>query len=329
MTARLGDLLAIGRRVDLNDLLAAPGLTNPSVMMGADGRAFHLVLKKNHYDRRVVWQTDDRRWDTILGPEGEFGIEHVHARLTPDLTLAAAEALAMPRLSLGTLRFDAADDVRLVEWNGKLWLFGSCLSVRRRHEAQAWKVSGVTTRMFLSPLVQEKGAAAVLPAFFNATDMDKNWVTHERSNGPLLLGIDLNRGIWIALDRPPQQPVAMPRHDLRWQGGWSGSSNLVDTGNGFVAVMHRAITMHPSVYHHMFVICDQRFRVLRRSEPFTFEGEAVEFCIGLTRHAARRELVLSYGVWDDQARLLTLDEDAVMALCRHPVAEPRELYSVS
>lgn len=342
MTALLGDLLAVTRRIDLNAVLGEAGLTNPSVLMSADGRDLHLVFKKNQYDRRAVWQTGDRQWDAILDRDGRFRVEHVHARLTPELDLRDRQSLAMPPLRLGAQGFDAADDLRLIDWNGRLHLLGSCLAVRRRPEGGTWKVSGMAMRMFLAPFdpvflapfdpvaagAAATGGAVVLPAFFNATDTDKNWVTHERSSGPLLLGIDLNRTLWLALERLPQGPFAMPRHDLAWQGGWSGSSSLVKTRGGYLAVLHRAVQQYPSVYRHMFVLCDERFRVLRRSLPFTFEGQPVEFCIGLTRHADRRHVILTYGVWDDESRLLAMPEDQVVGLCTHVLADPRELYSV-
>lgn len=329
MTSRLGDLLAIGQRVDLNTLLGESRVTNPAIIIAPDGQSFDVVMKKNAYDRRRVWQTEDRNWGSIVALDGKLRVKHVHARLGRDLSLIEQRPLTMPPLRLGSLAFDGADDLRIIAWNGRLCILGSCYRLAASLRDGGWRVDAVTTRMFITPLVPADGAAPfVFPPFFAKAEMDKNWVSHERSEGELALSIDFNRNLWLAFDRFPQEPVGMPRHGLAWRGGWSGSSSLVPVEQGFIAVLHRAVSMNPSVYLHMFVLCDARFRVLRRSQPFNFEGEPVEFCMGLTRDRAARRLVLAYGVWDDQARIVTLAEQDAVALCATQVMEPGELYLV-
>ncbi|MFO1131326.1 MAG: hypothetical protein U1E16_04900 [Hyphomicrobiales bacterium] len=330
MTARLGDLLAVGERIDLNALLGEPRVTNPAIILDAAGQGFDVVLKKNAYDRRRVWQTEDRNWSSILALDGKLRVRHVHARLGRDFRLIAQRPLAIPALRLGGAAFDGADDLRIIAWNGRLCILGSCYRLASSLRGGGWRVDAMTTRMFLAPLDPAEGLApCVFPPFFATAEMDKNWVSHERSEGELALSIDFNRNLWLAFDRFPKEPVAMPRHGLSWQGGWSGSSSLVPVEQGYIAILHRAVSMNPSVYLHMFVICDRRFRVLSRSEPFTFEGEPVEFCVGLTRDAAARQLIVAYGVWDDQARIVTLAEQDAVALCTHRLSEPGALYKVT
>ena len=329
MTVLLGEIVNIHRRIDLNALLEATGLTNPSVLMGADGREVHLVMKKNRYDRRLIWNGDDRSWHAILGSDGKLRVDHVYARLTDQLAVIESRPLEVPLLRLDETIFDTADDVRLFEWNARLWMMGSCLSCQSARQGDAWRLLDTTTRMFLSPLDTSLGISpCVLPAFFNRARFDKNWVAHERSTGALPLSVDFNRNLWIVFDRHPTPPVRMPRHDLEWQDGWSGSSNLVEIEQGYIAILHRTVERGPTVYSHMFVICDRRFRVLRRSVPFTFEGEPVEFCMGLTRNPASRQILVSYGVWDEQARIVTLSEEDAVSLCSHAVDDPRGLYAV-
>lgn len=330
MTARLGELLAIGARIDLNALLGDQRLTNPALIYDPASQTFDVVLKKNAYDRRRVWQTGDRNWGSIVALDGKLRVRHVHARLGRNFGLITQRPLAMPPLRLGPVAFDGADDLRIIAWNGRLCILGSCYRLAAALRDGGWRVDSMMTRMFIAPLDPAEGAApCVFPPFFAGAEMDKNWVAHERSTGELALSIDFNRNLWLAFDGFPRDPIAMPRHGLAWQGGWSGSSSLVPLEQGYIAVLHRAVSMNPSVYLHMFVICDRRFRVLRRSVPFSFEGEPVEFCMGLTRDAAARRLVVAYGVWDDQARIVTLDEQHALALCTTQLAEPGELYRVT
>jgi hypothetical protein len=329
MTARLGDLLATGERIDLNALLGEPRVTNPALIFDPVSQTFDVVLKKNAYDRRRVWQTEDRNWGSIVALDGKLRVKHVHARLGRDFSLIEQRPLVMPALRQGAAAFDGADDLRIIAWNGRLCILGSCYRLASAMRDGGWRVDGMTTRMFIAPLDPADAARpCVFPPFFATAAMDKNWVAHERNEGELALSIDFNRNLWLAFDRFPKDPVAMPRHGLAWQGGWSGSSSLVPLEQGYIAILHRAVAMNPSVYLHMFVICDRRFRVLRHSVPFTFEGEPVEFCMGLTRDEATRRLIIAYGVWDEQARIVTLAEPDAIALCTHKLRDPGELYAV-
>ncbi|MEJ1937824.1 hypothetical protein WDZ92_47135, partial [Nostoc sp. NIES-2111] len=276
----------IGARIDLNALLGDQRLTNPALIYDPASQTFDVVLKKNAYDRRRVWQTGDRNWGSIVALDGKLRVRHVHARLGRNFGLITQRPLAMPPLRLGPVAFDGADDLRIIAWNGRLCILGSCYRLAAALRDGGWRVDSMMTRMFIAPLDPAEGAApCVFPPFFAGAEMDKNWVAHERSTGELALSIDFNRNLWLAFDGFPRDPIAMPRHGLAWQGGWSGSSSLVPLEQGYIAVLHRAVSMNPSVYLHMFVICDRRFRVLRRSVPFSFEGEPVEFCMGLTRDA--------------------------------------------
>ena len=329
MTALLGHMVPIAHHLDLNALLGEPRLTNPALILSADRREFQLVLKRNPYDRRRIWRSSDRNWNEILGVDGKLRVRHVHARLGRDFAVIESRPLRIPPLRLGSIDFDSADDVRIIEWNGRPRLMGSCLTVASAISGGTWHFQGMRTRMFMAPLDPADGAQPfVLPAFFNNAKFDKNWISHERNTGELALSIDFNRNIWLALPDAPTQPVAMPKHALTWQGGWSGSSSLVSLEEGFLAVLHRTVSISPAEYSHMFVICDRRFRVLRRSEPFTFEGEPVEFCMGLTRDRSTSQIFISYGLWDEAARIVTLAEGDVLSLCTHEVKDPGDLYAV-
>jgi hypothetical protein len=55
-------------------------------------------------------------------------------------------------------------------------------------------------------------------------------------------------------------------------------------------------------YAHRVVILDDRLELLDVSEDFSFESEKIKFCTELV--FSRSNIVLSYGVWDNQAWLM-------------------------
>ena len=326
----LKDLCGIDPPLDVNVLMGTTGFTNPSVIMREPQGELHLVLKRNQYDRQKIWLTNDLNWDAIFDSNGKFGVEHVYLRLSRSFDVIESRPIRFPAMALGTQRFDAADDVRLIEWNGRLHMLGSCIAMASRFEGGRWRVNGTLIRMFLAPVIDGEAVRVdVLPALFQNADFDKNWVARERSTGKLQLGIDFNRNLWIAIADADVGRMSIPQHGLEWQGGWSGTSNLVNLkGREFFGVVHRAVSLRPSKYIHMFVICDENLKVLRRSVPFTFEGKMIEFCLGVTKDAKRNELIISYGVWDREAMIFRLPVDVAAGLCGIALDDPRELYQV-
>jgi hypothetical protein len=86
---------------------------------------------------------------------------------------------------------------------------------------------------------------------------------------------------------------------------WSGSSQFIPHGTGYLGVVHRHESKTPWCrdYVHAFVYMDENFN-LDLSPPFRFLGKGVEFCAGIERHSD--ELCLSFGVHDEEAYLLWL-----------------------
>lgn len=63
-------------------------------------------------------------------------------------------------------------------------------------------------------------------------------------------------------------------------------------------------------YTHSVVVYSQNFDVLFVSNPFTFEGQRVEFCTGI--QYVDGAFVISYGVWDQEAVLLQVEASSFL-----------------
>lgn len=320
---------------DLNERLRTSGLTNPSVLADPVTGDLHVIAKSVGFDREQIWLRGD--WDAMLDSGGRIAIRHLYLRLTPGFDVIAQRPLVFQDLADEDGRFDTADDVRLITWKQQLMLVGSCLKSVTGRRNGAWRRLGpTTTRMFLAPLAPGAdgreglavGPASVLRPFFADAVADKNWITHEHNPDGLLLCVDINRGLWIKLDDASQAAARMPLHGLVWRGGWSGNSNVVAANGLHIGLLHRKSESSPCVYNHMFVVCDRQFTVIRRSEPFSFEDQAVEFSVGLTIDRRSDDLVIAYGVWDREAKLIRIGVSEVDAFCRIAVSDANDLYAV-
>lgn len=94
---------------------------------------------------------------------------------------------------------------------------------------------------------------------------------------------------------------------------WRGSSQCIRYRGNWLCVVHLRKVLPDSVlYEHRFVELDDDFVIRRVSRSFVFEQEGVEFCAGLC--LTDEHAVLSYGVRDEQARLLRLNLSTVESL---------------
>jgi len=96
---------------------------------------------------------------------------------------------------------------------------------------------------------------------------------------------------------------------------WAGSSPLVRYRGNWLCVVHlRKDWDHVSSFEHRLVELRDNFTLRRMSRAFTFEGDDIEFCAGLS--VTQTHAILSYGVQDREARLMRLELSAIEAMLR-------------
>jgi hypothetical protein len=82
-----------------------------------------------------------------------------------------------------------------------------------------------------------------------------------------------------------------------------GGTQLIPFRGGWLGVCHEVVengAMSPQ-YLHRFAWFDEDTLLRRVSEPFTLQGNAIEFIIGLAPHPDNTNLVISYGVGDRES----------------------------
>lgn len=98
----------------------------------------------------------------------------------------------------------------------------------------------------------------------------------------------------------------------------SGGTQVIEIEPGlWIALVHEAGQIPGSplrYYRHRFVTMRKDGFVLNLSAPFFFNDRQIEFCAGLAR-VGDNELVLSYGVRDEEAWLGRMRLDEVLRFC--------------
>ena len=99
-------------------------------------------------------------------------------------------------------------------------------------------------------------------------------------------------------------------------GDIAGSSQVIPFRQGYICVVHEAITGPDSkrTYWHRFAWLDKDLILRRLSLPFVFLNKQIEFCAGLALHPNKRDFLISYGVRDAEAHLATVTCEEVAAM---------------
>ena len=217
------------------------------------------------------------------------------------------------------------EDGRLFLWKGELWgLFSGF-----RREGESFYNTMILARISEGEWVDP----VVLPSPHHHA-REKNWMPCVRDDELYLFYSTQPLEVYLYSEgelRPvsekfgvnPKSRIAPIRGSIL-----SGSSQVIPWETGWLAVSHhrrkapvfkklfmKHIT-HDSEYQvkkvifdHYFLCFDGNFNLIRRSEPFQFEMEGVEFCAGIATKG--RRVVMSYGVRDRISRLLETRVDTL------------------
>jgi len=139
---------------------------------------------------------------------------------------------------------------------------------------------------------------------------EKNWAlfSHEGELktiyewSPLTIGT--HKGGKLVITEEKEAPPILQR--LR------GSSNGCEFGNEIWFMVHAVEYSQPRSYYHCLVTLDaQTLEYKRHSKLFTFDGDKIEFCLGLIVEAER--IIVTHSNWDRTAKLKILDKKRLFA----------------
>jgi tetratricopeptide (TPR) repeat protein len=77
-------------------------------------------------------------------------------------------------------------------------------------------------------------------------------------------------------------------------------------------VIHLVSYEIPRHYYHMIVVFDNDMNLKSYSAPFKFEGEPIEFCLGLI--VEKEQVIMSYSTWDRSTKIAIHDKSYIDSL---------------
>lgn len=284
--------------------LSIPGesrLCNPSIVK--NDRGIFCIIRSVNYDLNPYGRV-------VVPPNGGFQSSNFLAELNADFHIIRTERIDDSAIGIDRQSGGRIEDCRLFRWKDTWWFSATCVL---RDQPCACQI--VLCRLEDSKVVEWH----LLPSP-TGSRTEKNWM-------PFVDGDHLKWIYWIdPLQILTYRDGSLSCARLQRYGrleGWAGSSPLVRYRDNWLGVIHlRKDWRHTTSFEHRLVELDDVFCLKRMSPAFTFENEEVEYCAGLD--LTQTHAILSYGIWDREAKVMRLDLSAVEKMLQ-PLRIPRQV----
>jgi len=94
-----------------------------------------------------------------------------------------------------------------------------------------------------------------------------------------------------------------------------GNINIMMNETEIWFVVHIVSYEQPRHYYHMIVVFDESLNLLRYSAPFKFEGDCIEYCLGIVVEDER--VLISYSTWDRTTRVGIYDKKYIDSILKY------------
>jgi len=295
--------------------LSGPSLTNPSVIV-VDGKIIVNIRNVNY----TLYHSELNRFEHMWGPLSYIHPENDMRLRTTNYIAELNENLDIIQYSkIDTSKFDTyepqwefvgLEDVRLVEWNNKLYGIG----VRRDLDTIG------TGRMELSELeISELKVKEVsryrIPGpppdneycMKNCTPIEgKPFHLLKWTNPTCLMKFNPDGSETVSYETTSHTSM---KNDMR------GGSQVIEWKGGYLTLVHETDLYtseqgnKDATYRHRFVYWDKDFKNQKFSKIFSFLNMKIEFCCGLAKH--KDDFLITFGAQDNAAYILKISQSFV------------------
>ena len=300
--------------IDPGDLIG-PSITNPSVFVY--NNKILVNLRNVNY---TLYHSELNRFEHMWGPLSYIHPENdMHLR-TVNYIAELDENLDIVYYSkIDTSKFDTykpqwefvgLEDVRLVEWNNKLYGIG----VRRDLDTKG------TGRMELSELEIEGTQVKEVSRYRipgpppdneycmkNCTPvLDKPFHLLKWTNPTALMEFNPDGRETKVYETSPHIPGY---NDMR------GGSQVIPYKEGYLSLIHETELYKSeqgrknATYRHRFIVWNKDFKIEKVSPLFSFMNMKIEFCCGLAEY--QDDFLISFGAQDNAAYILRVSKSIV------------------
>lgn len=291
-----------------------PSLMNPSILI--DGNNILCNIRNTNY---ILYHSEyTKEYASIWGPlsyihpedDRTLRTQNIMCSLDPSLEISTSYLIDTTHHDVPpNWDFVGLEDGRLIKWEGRYYISGVRRDIKPDGEG----------RMELCEIKFENGKWVEVSRLRiqppEETYCEKNWMPildmpyhYVRWANPLqVLKVENRYSEYYKGGVGSEYVIQKPqREDIFFRGG----SQVIRLGEYRVCITHE-VDLHYTdvgkkngIYLHRFLIWDQEWNLVWKSEPFNFMDTEIEFCCGLGVHNG--DLLISFGVQDNCSYILSM-----------------------
>ena len=195
------------------------------------------------------------------------------------------------------------EDVRIFKSNDEDILYlGTCYN---KEKDKIMIVNGTYNKL--------EDATFTIPTFED-NHCEKNWVYYKNTNNENNI-IYKWYPLTICKLNNNELNVVEKKETPRYFSRFRGSTNGFHYNNEIWFITHIVCYETPRHYYHVFTIFDKDMKLLRYSAPFSFEGEAIEYCLSIIVEEER--ILVNYSTWDRTTRIGIYDKEYIDSIIKY------------
>lgn len=239
----------------------------------------------------------------VLHPDEKICTRNLQVTLhRSDLTIENKSDVVFPEISTGdSMRYDGVEDVRLHLNSDKTIGFLGTVQDPTSKNLTVGK-----------GLYKDSLEATPLPSP-NSRGCEKNWQMIPNSDKILYDWSPLTILTPSDSETKSYTPIITDSNVPGFMKQVRGSSPGVQVGNEIWYICHVVSYESPRNYYHLIVCLDaDTYKYKRSTHLFTFEGEAIEYCLGLIVNES--SILFSYSTWDRTTKIMEVPREKIDGL---------------
>jgi predicted GH43/DUF377 family glycosyl hydrolase len=295
--------------------LSGPALTNPSVLV-VNGEILVNIRNVNYTLYHSELSKFEHKWGPLsyIHPENDMHLRTTNyiARLNEDLDIVSYSKIDTSKFDTYKPKWEfvGLEDVRLVEWHGKVYGIG----VRRDLDTKGTGRMEISELEITDDYVKEISRYRIPGpppdqeyCMKNCTPLiDKPFHLLKWTNPTAIMKFDMSGRPSEVYETSPYIPMT---HDMR------GGSQVIPFNDGYLTIIHETSLYKTeqgrknATYRHRFVFWDKDLKIKQFSPVFSFLNTNIEFCCGMTQH--NNDMLITFGAQDNAAYILKISKSAV------------------
>jgi len=300
-----------------SNLTGGTGLMNPSIYVDGDS----LIMNLRHVNYTLFHCEGEQIYNsrygplTYLNPENDIHLKtwNFFCKLNDDLSIKEYAKVDTSKHDKPPVwEFHGLEDVRLVRWDGKLYMIGVRRDTKPNGEGRM-ELSEIILKS--DNTVVEISRSRIEPPDNPDSYCEKNWMPIIDMPYHFIKWTNPTEVVMVNPLLQMSEIVYKSQTIFPDSQNMRGGSQVIPWGDYRICIIHEVNMWYnkqsqkDAKYIHKFVVWDKSWNIIHVSEPFSLMDGEIEFCCGMA--IWKEDLLITFGFQDNVAFILKVPKQII------------------